>query len=65
MSHNSHPDKNSTNTILTRPAPISRRSFLKRSSIAAAGALLIPSTNAIASMLSRERTLNFLNVNTN
>lgn len=43
---------------------ISRRSFLTRSSLAAAGALLLPSTRSIASMLSTERTLSFHNVHT-
>ncbi|MCF7968051.1 MAG: DUF882 domain-containing protein [Methylococcaceae bacterium] len=43
---------------------ISRRSFLTRSSMAAAGALLLPSTKSVASMLSTERTLSFHNVHT-
>jgi uncharacterized protein YcbK (DUF882 family) len=43
---------------------ISRRSFLTRSSMAAAGALLLPSTKSVANMLSTERTLSFHNVHT-
>ena len=45
-------------------ATLSRRSFLTRSSLAAAGALLLPSAKSVASMLSTERTLNFHNVHT-
>ncbi len=43
---------------------ISRRRFLTRSSMAAAGALLLPSTKSAASILSTERTLSFHNVHT-
>lgn len=43
---------------------ISRRSFLMRSATAAAGALLLPSKQSAASLLSTERTLHFHNVNT-
>lgn len=51
----------------SKPAPagtLSRRSFLTRSSMAAVGALLLPSTQSVASMLSTERTLSFHNVHT-
>lgn len=43
---------------------ISRRRFLTRSSMAAVGALLLPSTKSVASILSTERTLSFHNVHT-
>lgn len=43
---------------------LSRRRFLTRSSMAAVGALLLPSTKSVASMLSTERTLSFHNVHT-
>ncbi|MDD1651040.1 MAG: DUF882 domain-containing protein [Methylococcaceae bacterium] len=43
---------------------ISRRGFLTRSSMAAVGALLLPSTKSVASILSTERTLSFHNVHT-
>ena len=60
MSHQKH--------LITPPMPvpgaISRRRFLTRSSMAAVGALLLPSTRSVASMLSTERTLNFHNVHT-
>jgi uncharacterized protein YcbK (DUF882 family) len=58
------------NNLIDTPAQnssaglISRRSFLTRSSMAAAGALLLPSTKSVANMLSTERTLNFHNVHT-
>lgn len=45
-------------------AGISRRSFLTRSSMAAAGALLLPSTQSVANILGTERTLSFHNVHT-
>ena len=43
---------------------ISRRAFLTRSAMAAAGALLLPSTPSFGSILSQERTLSFHNVHT-
>lgn len=43
---------------------ISRRAFLKRSALAAVGMFLLPSSDAIASLFSRERTLSFHNVHT-
>ncbi|MFN5744690.1 MAG: YcbK family protein [Methylococcaceae bacterium] len=43
---------------------LTRRAFLTRSSMAAVGALLLPSASAIGNVLSRERTLSFHNVNT-
>lgn len=43
---------------------ISRRAFLTRSTMAAAGALLIPSTKSFGSILSQERILSFHNVHT-
>lgn len=43
---------------------ISRRSFLNLSSMAAAGALLLPSSKSVANVLSSERTLSFHNVHT-
>ena len=45
-------------------AGISRRSFLTRSSMAAAGALLLPSTQSVANIIGTERTLSFHNVHT-
>jgi len=43
---------------------LSRRAFLTRVGIAAAGTLLLPSTEAFAKSLSRERRLNLHNMNT-
>jgi uncharacterized protein YcbK (DUF882 family) len=43
---------------------ISRRSFLMRTGVAAAGALLVPSAEAFTRSLSRERILSFYNKNT-
>lgn len=48
-----------------KTATISRRGFLTRSTMAAAGALLLPSTKSFGNILSEERTLTFHNVNTN
>lgn len=48
-----------------KPVGISRRGFLTRSTMAAAGALLLPSAKSFGSVLSTERTLTFHNVNTN
>jgi uncharacterized protein YcbK (DUF882 family) len=45
-------------------AGLSRRSFLTRAGMAAVGALLLPSTEALAKAFSRERTLSFHNVHT-
>ena len=45
-------------------AGISRRSFLMRAGVAAAGAMLVPSAQAFTRDLSRERILNFYNPNT-
>lgn len=45
-------------------AGLSRRAFLTRAGMAAAGALLLPSAEALAKTFSRERTLTFHNVNT-
>jgi uncharacterized protein YcbK (DUF882 family) len=56
-----------SNVITSPLAPagvLSRRSFLTRSSLAAVGALLLPSTKSVASILSTERTLSFHNVHT-
>jgi uncharacterized protein YcbK (DUF882 family) len=43
---------------------LSRRAFLTRAGIAAVGALLLPSAEAMAKSFSRERRLSFYNVNT-
>ena len=43
---------------------MSRRGFLKRAGLAAVGAMLLPSAEAVAKSYSRERTLSFHNVNT-
>lgn len=43
---------------------ISRRTFLTRVGVAAAGSLLLPSTDAFAKALTRERKLTLLNTNT-
>ncbi len=62
MSHNALLSAHSS-----KPTPtgtLSRRSFLTRSSMAAVGALLLPSTQSVASMMSTERTLSFHNVHT-
>jgi uncharacterized protein YcbK (DUF882 family) len=57
--------KNPPGLITPRHSPIlSRRSFLVRSTVAAAGALLLPSKESVANILSTERTLRFHNVNT-
>lgn len=57
--------KNPSGLITPRHSPIlSRRSFLVRSTVAAAGALLLPSKESVANILSTERTLRFHNVNT-
>jgi uncharacterized protein YcbK (DUF882 family) len=48
----------------THRSGVSRRGFLKRAGYAAVGALLLPSTEAFAKSLSRERELSFHNVNT-
>ena len=61
----SHPDR----SIAAPSSPastgfLSRRSFLTRSAMAATGALLLPSTQSVASILSTERTLVFHNVHT-
>jgi uncharacterized protein YcbK (DUF882 family) len=53
-------------TSPSRPAtPITRRSFLTKAGLAAAGAALIPSANAVANIFSRERQLALRNVHTN
>jgi uncharacterized protein YcbK (DUF882 family) len=44
---------------------LSRRAFLTRAGAAALGTLLLPSTQAIAGIFNRERTLSLHNVNTN
>lgn len=62
MSHNAFLSAHSS-----KPTPagtLSRRSFLTRSSMAAVGAMLLPSTQSVASILSTERTLSFHNVHT-
>ncbi|CAL1241556.1 YcbK family protein [Candidatus Methylocalor cossyra] len=43
---------------------VSRRAFLTRAGMAAVGALLLPSFEAVAKSFSRERALSFHNVNT-
>lgn len=43
---------------------LSRRAFLTRAGMAAVGALLLPSADAFAKIVSRERKLSFHNVNT-
>jgi uncharacterized protein YcbK (DUF882 family) len=61
----SHP-----NSLIAAPSPrssagfLSRRSFLTSSTLAAAGALLLPSAKSMASVLGTERTLVFHNVHT-
>ncbi len=60
MSH----DKHLISAPVQPAGAISRRSFLTRSSLAAAGALLLPSARSAASILGTERTLNFHNVHT-
>lgn len=58
--------KNQNTPSIQAPARglISRRSFLNVSSMAAAGALLLPSSKSVANVLSSERTLSFHNVHT-
>ena len=46
------------------PLTLTRRSFLKRAGVAAVGSLLIPSVSEAYSALGKERTLHFLNMNT-
>lgn len=46
------------------PKPLSRRNFLRRTASLALGSLMIPSTQAVASLLSQERTLRLHNVHT-
>lgn len=46
------------------PIHLSRRTFLRRTAAAAAGALVIPSADAVASLLSRDRTLRLHNIHT-
>jgi uncharacterized protein YcbK (DUF882 family) len=61
----SYLENRSSGLIAPKTSPtLSRRSFLTRSAAAAAGALLLPSRESIASILSTERTLRFHNVNT-
>ena len=62
MSHNALLSAHSSKSA--QAGTLSRRSFLTRSSMAAVGALLLPSTQSVASMLSTERTLSFHNVHT-
>lgn len=57
----------SNDVHVKRPNPaagVSRRGFLARAGMAAVGALLLPSAEALAKTFSRERTLTFHNVNT-
>jgi uncharacterized protein YcbK (DUF882 family) len=49
---------------IARPRGLSRRGFLKRAGIAAVGALLLPSFDAVAKSYSRERLLTLHNVHT-
>lgn len=49
---------------MTLKSTISRRSFITRTGIVAAGALLVPSTNAFARSISREKKLQLYNSNT-
>jgi len=54
-----------TPSSLPRPVgTISRRSFLTRATLAAAGALILPPSRSVASLLGTERTLSFHNVHT-
>ena len=48
----------------TQYSDLTRRGFLKRASAAAVGCLLIPSISEAYSALGKERTLHFLNMNT-
>ncbi|GAB6046731.1 YcbK family protein [Methyloparacoccus murrellii] len=63
MSH--QPRLIATPSSLPRPVgTISRRSFLTRATLAAAGALILPPSRSVASLLGTERTLSFHNVHT-
>ncbi len=53
-----------TPQLSTPAGTLTRRSFLTRSGMAAVGALLLPSTQSVAGLLSQERTLSFHNVHT-
>jgi uncharacterized protein YcbK (DUF882 family) len=57
-------DQNSNHKRQNTATGFTRRDFLARAGLAAAGALLLPSAEAIAKSFSRERTLSLHNVNT-
>lgn len=62
MSRDQHLTAQNSSKIIT--PGISRRTFLARAGLAAVGAMLLPSAEAIGKTFSRERTLSLLNVNT-